>query len=191
MTETESRSRILAMDVKIRRCTLCKLSESRKNAVPGDGKIDRPQLMIVGEAPGRNEDIQGKPFVGAGGKLLGTILELSGLERSQVYITNIVKCRPPNNRRPEGDEVETCTSNYLEKQIELINPKLICALGATAMEYFTGEKVMGEFHGKLMTAKNGRRVFPTYHPASIFRNRSIRALLESDLKRIPKILKEM
>ena len=179
------------MNAKIKKCTLCKLSTSRTNAVPGDGRIVKLELMIVGEAPGRNEDLQGKPFVGAGGKLLDALLESGGLKRNQVYITNIVKCRPPNNRKPEKDEVSTCTSNYLERQIELLQPKLICTLGATAMEYFTGEKVMGKSHGKVVTNIKGQKIFPTYHPASVFRNRSLRALLEADLKKIPRILKDL
>lgn len=184
-------SNIKEINEKIRKCTLCGLSTSRTNAVPGDGRIEGLDLMIVGEAPGRNEDLQGKPFVGAGGKLLDTLLESCGLKRNQVYITNIVKCRPPNNRKPEKDEVTICTSNYLERQIELLRPKLICTLGATALEYFTGEKVMGKFHGKVMTNLKGQKIFPTYHPASVFRNRSFRALLEADLKEIPGVLRDL
>jgi uracil-DNA glycosylase family 4 len=190
-SEKETLAVIEDLNAKIRKCTLCKLSISRTNAVPGDGRTEGLELMIVGEAPGRNEDLKGSPFVGAGGKLLDTLLESGGLKRNQVYITNIVKCRPPNNRKPEKDEVSTCTSNYLEKQIELLKPKLICTLGATALEYFTGEKVMGKSHGKVMTNLKGQKIFPTYHPASVFRNRSFRAVLEADLKKIPSILKEI
>jgi uracil-DNA glycosylase len=178
------------LDLKIRNCKLCKLSQSRTNAVPGAGKIEGVELMIVGEGPGRNEDLEGKPFVGAGGKLLDEILELASLKRDQVYVTNIVKCRPPENRRPEEDEIEICTTNYLEKQIELLKPKLICALGTTALQYFTGEKSMGKAHGKLVKAKQGL-VLPTYHPASIFRTPSYKQLLENDLRTIPGILKDM
>ncbi len=185
------KSEFSELDSRIRVCTLCRLSQSRTNAVPGDGRTDSPQLMLVGEAPGRNEDLAGKPFVGAGGKLLDSILKEAGIERSDVYITNIVKCRPPDNRKPLGDEVETCTENYLEKQIELLKPKLICTLGATALEYFTGSKVMGESRGKLIKTNSGRLVFPTYHPAAVFRNRSFRALLQQDMKKVKSIIAEM
>ena len=117
------------------------------------------------------------------------LLKKARLEREDVYITNIVKCRPPNNRKPERDEVEICTSNYLEKQVELLKPELICTLGATALEYFTGEKKMGENHGKRLRArKSGVALLATYHPASVFRNRSLRALLQKDIEKIPKML---
>ncbi|MHB8566288.1 MAG: uracil-DNA glycosylase [Nitrososphaerales archaeon] len=188
--EPKEESELEALDLKIRQCVLCKLCEARTNAVPGNGKTGQLKLMIVGEAPGRNEDLAGKPFVGAGGKLLDTLLENAGLKRDQVYITNIVKCRPPNNRKPEKEEVSTCTSNYLDRQIELLKPKLICTLGATALQYFTGEKVIGKFHGKLMRGNKGHLIFPTYHPASIFRNISLKGLLEKDLKEIEGILAE-
>ena len=179
------------LDSRIRSCTLCKLANTRTKAVPGEGTL-RPKIIFVGEAPGRNEDLAGRPFVGAGGKLLDSLLSKAGLERREVYITNIVKCRPPRNRKPDKkDEILVCTSNYLERQIELLDPKLICTLGATALEYFTGKKVMSESHGKLLTTKSGRALLPTYHPASIFRNRSLRELLEEDLKKIPEILDDL
>ena len=177
------------LDEQIKKCKLCRLWESRTNAVPGTGNIDA-EVVFVGEGPGRNEDLQGKPFVGAGGKLLDELLANAGLQRDQVYITNIVKCRPPKNRKPKPDEVETCTSNYLEKQLELLKPKLVCTLGATSMEYFIEETKMGENHGKLFKSKKtGIPVLPTYHPASIFHNRPLKDLLEKDLKKIPEVLK--
>jgi len=178
-----------SLNQKIIHCTLCRLAQSRAHAVPGSGNIENPLVIFVGEGPGRNEDLHGKPFVGAGGKLLDELLLNAGLERGRVYITNIVKCRPPKNRKPKPDEVEICTSNYLEYQIEILKPTLICTLGATALEYFTGEKKMGPNHGKILNArKSGIPVLATYHPASVFRNRSLRDLLQSDLKMIPKII---
>jgi uracil-DNA glycosylase len=179
------------IDARIRNCTLCRLHESRTNAVPGAGSTDKVDLMFVGEGPGRKEDEAGEPFVGAAGKLLNNMLMAAGLERSKVYITNIVKCRPPQNRKPLADEVATCTSNYLQKQIELLNPRLICTLGATALEYFTGEKKMGPVRGKLARTKEGRQIYPTYHPASVFRNRSLKATLEADIKNIRSVLAEL
>lgn len=152
---------------------------------------DSPKLMIIGEAPGRNEDLKGRPFVGAGGKILDSLLEEARLERKDVFISNIVKCRPPHNRKPERDEIDTCTSNYLELQIKLLKPRLICTLGATALQYFTGEKSMGENHGKLTDSKSGLRIYPTYHPAAIFRNPPLKKVLDEDLKKIPSILAEI
>ncbi len=186
-------SKVSRIDRKIKKCTLCPLHKGRTNAVPGDGPIHDLNIMIVGEAPGRNEDLAGKPFVGSGGKLLDSILKEAGLNRSEVYITNIVKCRPPKNRKPKTHEVETCTSNYLERQIELLKPKLICTLGATALKYFTGETNMGENHGKLVRSKknDGLSFFPTYHPAAIFRNRSLKEVLQEDIRKIPFVLKKV
>jgi len=179
------------LDEQARSCTLCILSSLRTNAVPGEGKIDSPQLMIIGEAPGRNEDDTGRPFVGSGGKLLDNLLEKAGLSRNDVYITNIVKCRPPKNRKPKRDEIEICTSAYLERQIQLIRPKLICTLGLTAIQYFTRQKTMAAIHGKLTKSKNGRQIYPTYHPAAVFRNRPLKDVLDEDLRRIPAVLKEI
>lgn len=179
------------LDEKILVCQLCRLAKSRTNAVPGSGRIQNVEIVFVGEAPGRNEDILGKPFVGAGGKLLDEMIGHVGLSREEVYITNIIKCRPPNNRKPETDEIDACTSNYLEKQIELLDPLLICTLGATALEYFTGQKTIGLVHGKLTRTKNGYPLLPTYHPASIFRNRSLKDLLRADLEKIPEMLKTL
>ncbi len=159
--------------------------------MPGSGPIRKLELLFVGEAPGRNEDLQGEPFVGAGGKLLDSILGMAGLVRKDVFITNVVKCRPPQNRKPQSDEIEICTANYLEAQIKLLRPKLICTLGATALDYFTGEKQMGRSHGKLRSTKDGIPLLPTYHPASVFRNPSLKALLEEDVKKIPSILRQL
>ncbi|MHB2035261.1 MAG: uracil-DNA glycosylase [Nitrososphaerales archaeon] len=179
------------LDNAILDCKLCKLWSTRTNAVPGTGKIEDVEVVFVGEGPGRNEDLEGKPFVGSGGKLLDELLNIAGLDRNLVYITNIVKCRPPKNRKPEDDEVATCTSNYLEKQIEIIKPLVICTLGATALEYFTGEKKMGVAHGKLTKTKGGIVLLPTYHPAAIFRNPSYREILQADLKKIKAIISDV
>ena len=184
-------SKISELNKKIAVCKLCRLCEGRTKAVPGSGPIHNLDLMLVGEGPGRNEDIQGEPFVGAGGKLLDSILSLTGLSRSQVFITNVVKCRPPENRKPFDEEIETCTSNYLEQQIELLKPKLICTLGATALEYFTGEKSMGLARGSLTKTKKGVPLLSTYHPAAIFRNQSLKPLLEEDVRKIPSLLKHI
>ena len=193
MTKERSEEILLMnqMDEKISSCILCRLCKTRTKAVPGSGNIDNPAIVFVGEAPGRNEDLQGKPFVGRGGKLLDELLQSAGLERNQVYITNIAKCRPPKNRKPKPDEIEICTSNYLERQLAMLKPKIICALGGTALEYFTGEKKMGPNHGKFVHArKSDIPVLPTYHPASIFRNRSLKPLLQDDLKKVSQFVRE-
>jgi uracil-DNA glycosylase len=179
------------LDEAIRDCHLCKLANGRINAVPGSGPVEKVEVVFVGEGPGRNEDQEGKPFVGAGGKLLDELLRTAGLERDRVYITNIVKCRPPDNRKPEEDEVEICTSTYLEKQLAILKPFLICTLGATALEYFTGKSKMGDSRGKLTKTRSGIALLPTYHPAAIFRNQSYRELLQEDLKKIPVVLNSL
>jgi uracil-DNA glycosylase len=181
-------SQISKIDARIRNCTLCCLSKERTKAVPGAGKIEDLELMLVGEAPGRKEDEAGQPFIGSAGKILDSMLKEAGLSRSEVYITNIVKCRPPGNRKPKDDEARTCTSNYLEKQIALLKPKLVCTLGATALEYFTGDSKMSESHGKLQFSENGLAIYPTYHPAAVFRSNTARAALRIDIKRLPSIL---
>ena len=183
-------SEMRKLDEKIAVCNLCRLAFGRTNAVPGTGRMEKVEVVFVGEAPGRNEDLEGKPFVGAGGKLLDELLRKAGLARDQVYITNIVKCRPPDNRKPLEDEIEICTRNYLERQLEILKPILICTLGATALEYFTGKKRMGEARGKISKAKNGIPLLPTYHPAAIFRNPSYKQHHQEDLAKIPNLLKE-
>src|SRR5271166_5578496 len=125
MTDNPEISQMKQTDEKIRSCKLCGLCETRTTAVPGSGNIENPAVVFVGEGPGKNEDIQGKPFVGRGGKLIDELLHNAGLDRNQVYITNIVKWRPPKNRKPKPDEIKICTSNYLEKQLEILKPKII------------------------------------------------------------------
>lgn len=184
----DTQSKMDELDRAILGCNICKLHAGRTNAVPGYGRTKGVDLVIVGEAPGRNEDLEGRPFVGSGGKLLDELLQNAGLDREDLYITNIVKCRPPDNRKPEPDEVATCTENYLDKQLEILKPRLIVTLGATALEYFTGKNKMGESHGKVMMTKYGIPLLPTYHPAAVFRTRSYRDLLQKDLMQIQTIL---
>src|SRR5690349_17576410 len=128
---------------QIRECVKCPLCESRTHAVPGDGKATA-KVMIIGEGPGRDEDATGHPFVGASGQFLNHVLEGTGLSRDDFFITNVVKCRPPHNRTPRKLEVDTCTSNYLFKQIELIDPRIIMLLGAVAAKKVLGVKGVNE-----------------------------------------------
>ncbi len=151
------------------RCTSCRLHEKRTHVVFGEGDPDA-KLMIVGEGPGADEDLQGRPFVGRAGQLLDRILEAAGIPRSSVYITNIVKCRPPGNRNPLPDEAKICSSLWLLKQVEIIRPQIITPLGSVATQFFLGEKVpITKVRGKWFEW-NGIKVFPMFHPAYLLRN---------------------
>ena len=169
-------------------CPLCKLSRSRRNAVPGDGQLSS-KIMFVGEAPGKNEDEQGKPFVGAAGMILNQALEKVGIKRAEVFITNVVKCRPPGNRVPENDERSICRQ-YLDRQISLIEPKIICILGSTAYSSILGGKSITKNRGKIME-RNGQKYFLTIHPAAAIYNKNLRSVLNNDLFLLSKEIKKM
>lgn len=171
---------------EVRGCPLCKLSRTRKNAVPGEGQL-AAKIMFVGEAPGRSEDEKGRPFVGAAGKILDDLLKKAGIERSQVFITNVVKCRPPNNRVPEDDEAAAC-SPYLDRQIALIRPKVICILGRTAYASLLGGSSITANRGKIIE-KAGQKYFLTFHPAAAIYNKSLLSSLEADLKKLSREIK--
>ena len=171
-------------------CTQCPLHKCRTNAVFGAGARDA-RIFIIGEAPGAKEDEAGEPFVGRAGKLLDEMLESYGLSRNKnVFISNIVKCRPPKNRVPGKKEVETCFP-YLEKQIQLINPEMLLLLGATALKSYTGtsEKITS-LRGKWWE-EGGRLVMPTYHPAAVFRNPAYRKYIDKDIKTISDKYREL
>ena len=165
---------------EIRVCAKCPLCESRTNAVPGDGKATA-EIMVIGEAPGRREDEKGIPFVGAAGKFLDKVLQGVKLDRQDLFITNIVKCRPPKNRPPKRMEVETCTSNYLFEQIKQIEPKLIMLLGGTAAKAVLGITKVGDARGKVIN-QDGRKYIVGYHPAYAFRKRELIPEVENDFK---------
>jgi uracil-DNA glycosylase len=165
----------------VRGCPLCKLARTRKNAVPGEGQISA-KIMFIGEAPGRSEDEKGKPFVGAAGRILDDLLKKAGIERSQVFITNIVKCRPPNNRVPEEDELIACRP-YLDRQIALIKPKVICILGRTAYSSILGGSSITANRGKIVE-RSGQKYFSTFHPAAVIYNKNLLSTLEADLKKL-------
>jgi DNA polymerase len=178
-----------------RACVACGLSQSRTHVVFGEGNPDA-RLMIVGEGPGEDEDLQGRPFVGRSGQLLDKILEAAGISRQSIYIANIVKCRPPKNRVPEPLEARTCTSLWLLKQIQLIKPQIIIPLGATALEFFAGEKLsITRVRGKFFDWQ-GIRIFPMFHPAYLLRNPSREVgspkyLTWQDIKLVKKTLDEL
>jgi uracil-DNA glycosylase family 4 len=149
--------------------------------VPGEGQLSA-KIMFIGEAPGRSEDDEGRPFVGAAGRILDNLLRKAGIERSQVFITNIVKCRPPNNRVPEEDELTACRP-YLDRQIALIKPKVICILGRTAYSSLLGGTSITANRGKIVK-KGGQKYFLTFHPAAVIYNKDLRSALQADLKKL-------
>ncbi len=163
-------------------CRRCKLCETRTNVVFGTGN-EHADVMFIGEGPGENEDLQGEPFVGRGGKLLDDMLELIDLDRSQVYIANMVKCRPPKNRDPLPEEQSAC-AGWLNRQLELIDPKLIVCLGRiAAMRFIRSDFKISREHGQWFDV-NGRRVMALYHPAALLRDPHKRPETFEDLKRI-------
>jgi uracil-DNA glycosylase family 4 len=175
------------LDAVIRQCPLCDLSTTRTKAVPGDGPADA-ELMFVGEGPGFHEDRQGRPFVGAAGQFLDQMLASIGLERRQVFVTNVVKCRPPNNRDPLPAEISACAP-YLDKQIALIAPLVIVTLGRHSMaRFFPGQKISG-IHGTARVV-DGRTVVALYHPAAALHQQSLRATLEEDFRKLPRFIEE-
>ena len=169
-------------------CTKCPLHKSRTHTVFGVGNPDA-DVVFVGEAPGRDEDLQGEPFVGRAGKLLTKIIEAMGYKRSDVYIANIVKCRPPNNRNPEPDEVATCKP-FLIRQVEAIHPRVIVCLGSVATQNLleTDAKISG-MRGKF-TEWQGTPVMPTYHPAFLLRNSNMKKPVWEDMQKVMEHLKE-
>jgi uracil-DNA glycosylase len=189
MTATlEDRERALAeIAEEIRDCTRCELHKTRTKSVPGEGPADA-RVMLIGEAPGWNEDQQGRPFVGAAGRFLEELLAKAGMKRDEVFITNVVKSRPPGNRDPLPDEIAACAP-YLERQIEVIDPDVIVTLGRFSMaRWFPGERI-SRIHGQ--PKQVGRRlIVPMYHPAAALHQQALRATIEEDFGRLPKILAE-
>ncbi|MCL5093933.1 MAG: uracil-DNA glycosylase [Patescibacteria group bacterium] len=185
LEEIESAKNLEKIAELVKRCKRCRLHETKIKDVPGDGN-PKAEIMFIGEAPGRDEDLQGKPFVGAAGKFLTEMIESISLKRSEVFIGNVVKHRPPNNRDPLEDEIEACFP-YLNRQIELIKPKLIVLLGKHAMERFLPDFRISQIHGQ-PKRKAGQVYLPLYHPAAALYNGSMREVLQKDFKKIPKIL---
>jgi len=174
---------------EVRQCKLCGLHKERTNAVPGEGPADA-LVMFIGEAPGREEDAQGRPFVGPAGRYLNGLLDRAGLEREQVFITNIVKCRPPANREPTASEVEACRP-YLDGQIACICPKVICLLGRPATtSLLDPSATMSEVHGQTFE-RDGIIYIPLYHPAAALHNQRLAPVLIEDFVRLGEVLKKL
>lgn len=166
-------------------CTRCRLRETATQVVPGEGSPDA-EIMFVGEGPGKVEDKTGRPFVGPAGKFLDELLDGIGLKREEVFIANMVKCRPPENRDPQEDEIETCRP-WLDKQIEVIDPKVLVPLGRFAMKKFLPSAVISKEHGNLYE-RSGRVYFVMYHPAVALYNGSMRSVLKEDINILRKYL---
>jgi DNA polymerase len=167
-------------------CLRCNLHFSRKNAVPGEGPSNATMLFI-GEGPGFHENEQGRPFVGQAGKLLEDLLGRIGLKRGDVFITNVVKCRPPGNRDPLPDELSAC-SEYLNRQIEALNPSVIVTLGRFSMAKFLPLARISEAHGRPVNV-NGRLIVPMYHPAAALHQPSLKPSLEKDFLQLPELIR--
>lgn len=178
-------SSVLSLEEIILNCQKCPLAQTRTHVVPGDGNLNA-ELMFIGEAPGRDEDMQGRPFVGRAGQLLTKIIHAMKFQRDEVYITNIVKCRPPSNRNPHGTEIASC-KDYLLAQIELINPKVIVTLGKVAADLFIRSSLgmtalRGDFHNF-----DNIKVMPTFHPSYLIRNegnKNLKKMVWEDMKKV-------
>jgi uracil-DNA glycosylase family 4 len=170
---------------EVRQCMKCDLANSRKNAVPGEGPANA-SIMFIGEGPGFYENEQGRPFVGQAGKFLDELLESAGLHRENVYITNVVKCRPPGNRDPQDGELAACAP-FLERQIEAINPLIIVTLGRFSMaRYFQNAKI-SVIHGR-SAWMDGRLIVPMYHPAAGLHQAKLRPVIMKDFAQLPKMV---
>jgi len=185
LSSSDKKRRLIAMDeTEVRGCRRCRLCETRTQTVFGEGDADA-KIVFIGEGPGENEDLTSRPFVGRAGDLLNKMINGMGLKREQVYICNIVKCRPPGNRVPAPDEVATCTP-YLERQLEIIRPQVIVTLGLPAAQYMLQTKSsMGRMRGQWQSWR-GIKLMPTYHPAYVLRSytQEVRAAVWSDLQKV-------
>jgi DNA polymerase len=171
---------------QVARCRLCKLGDGRARAVPGEGNPNT-KVMFVGEAPGFYEDQQGRPFVGPAGKLLDELLKVAGFTRSEVYITNVVKHRPPGNRDPEPDELEAC-DGYLRAQIAAIQPRVIVTLGRFSLAKFVPNvRAMRDIHGRAIPWQD-KVICAMYHPAAALHQQSLRGVLEQDFRALPMMI---
>ena len=173
----------IALEVNV--CAKCELHHSRKSGVPGEGPPNA-DVMFIGEGPGFHENEQGRPFVGAAGRFFEELLEKIGMKREDVFIANVVKCRPPGNRDPHTDELAACDP-YLERQIAAINPKVIVTLGRFSIAKFLPNGKIGQSHGEAVHVR-GRLVIPMYHPAAALHQPSLRPVLEKDFAKLPALI---
>jgi DNA polymerase len=183
----ESEAILQEIATQVRTCTRCPLSLSRKLAVPGEGPASA-EILLIGEGPGFYENEQGRPFVGAAGKFLDELLQKAGVNRKSVFITNVVKCRPPGNRDPLPEELSACNS-FLERQIEAINPLIIVTLGRYSMSKFMYNARISEVHGKPVWIRS-RLIVPMFHPAAALHQPSLKTSVERDFSRLPEWIEQ-
>lgn len=183
----EREAELAKLNEEVRACPLCDLSKTRKRAVPGEGPVDA-EIMFIGEAPGYHENEQGRPFIGQAGRFLDELLASIDLDRGKVYITNVVKCRPPNNRDPLPHEIEACAP-YLDRQIALIKPKVIVTLGRFSMAKFFPGASISRIHGQPKRA-GGVIYFPMYHPAAALHRGDLVATVKEDMLKLPALVEE-
>ena len=181
-------SELTDLYAEVARCTRCALSQSRINAVPGEGP-ENAAVMFIGEAPGFHENQQGRPFVGAAGKFLDELLASIDLRREDVYICNVIKCRPPGNRDPLPEEIEACQP-FLDRQIALVRPRIVITLGRYSMARYFPNATISQIHGR-PRKMGGVIYYPMYHPAAALHQPRYRADIESDMLRIPQLLTEI
>jgi len=189
MPQSPAAAALQSLATEISTCTLCRLCEGRTNAAPGQGSVTA-EVVFIGEGPGKNEDLQGIPFCGASGRLLDQMLESINLSREDVFITNIVKCRPPANRDPLPDEKQICAQTYLDRQLELINPKLVVTLGRHALSHFIPDLKISEVHGQPKHFRD-RVYLALYHPAVALYDPRLRSTLAEDFQTIPRLLEQL
>lgn len=180
---------LFSLAEEVRKCTACPLWKGTTLAVPGEGAKDA-KIMVVGEAPGEEEDRCGLPFAGRAGKYLDKMFELAGLDRKQVFLTNVVKHHPPQNRMPKASEIKLCKELWLNKQIELLKPKLIIILGAVALKALTNETSVEKLHGKFIE-KGTQKYFVTYHPSAALRYPELGKAMETDFKKLKQTLDKL
>ncbi|MBI4328276.1 MAG: uracil-DNA glycosylase [Chloroflexi bacterium] len=181
----QAKTALQELSQRIAVCAACPLHLTRTYAVPGEGPADA-RVMFVGEAPGYNEDKQARPFVGQAGQFLDQLLGLAALRRQDVYITNVVKCRPPNNRDPLPLEMDTCQS-WLDAQLAAIQPRVIVTLGRYSLSRFFPQESIGKVHGRILR-KGSALVFPIYHPAAALHQEKMRAVIEEDFRKLGALL---
>jgi len=179
---------IKALEQAVAVCTDCSLCETRTHSVPGEGP-EKSDILLIGEGPGFHEDQQGRPFVGPSGKLLDDLLGLIGLSRPDVYIANVVKCRPPNNRDPLPEEIKACRK-YLDRQIRLLDPKVIVTLGRFSLIRFLPQETISKVHGQPRLWGH-RYIFPMYHPAAALHQGNLRHVLEEDMRKLSELLQRI
>jgi len=184
--QNDKESRVQHLYAKVKNCTLCEISKTKTNVVFGEGSVNA-ELVFIGEAPGRDEDLSGRPFVGVAGQLLSRIIQAMGFKRQDVYITNILRCRPPQNRNPNPQEICNCRP-YLLALLKIIKPKVICALGKFAATTLLDDPgPISKLRGKFFEFE-GMKLLPTYHPAYLLRNPQDKKLAWQDMQKIMKVL---